>query len=295
MLKEVSGHTKMMGTVGHPIVHSLSPLIHTALGIKYNKDLVYLAYDITADKAGDFAQAMRTLGILGVNITMPNKQAIIPFLDEVDGMAARCGAVNLVKNVNGHLTGYNVDAAGFMIGLEQNGISVTGKRVLLLGAGGAARSLVEEMLDHKVGSICILNRTPEKAEELCAGREAFSFGPMEPERMAQEAAAADLIVNTTSLGMAGTGADYTDFAFLDRAHCPVVEVVYYPLKTTLLLEAEKRGLPIVKGLDMLIYQALLTFEIVNDVKCDFAADYAFVEKLLLDEFDRQEREKAAVR
>ena len=277
MLKEVSGHTKMMGTVGHPI------------GIKYQKDLVYLAYDITADKAGDFAQAMRTLGILGCNITMPNKQAIIPFLDEIDISAGRCGAVNLVRNDGGKLTGYNVDAAGFMIGLEQRGISVEGKRVLLLGAGGAARSIVEEMLDHHVGRICILNRTEAKAQELCGGREGLSFGPMEPERMAAEAERADLIVNTTSLGMTGTGSDYTDFAFLDHTKAAVAEVVYYPLKTTLLLEAEKRGLPIVRGLDMLIYQALLTFEIVNDVKTDFQEDYTFLERLLLEEFDRQEK------
>ena len=90
MLKEISGHTKMMGTVGHPVSHSLSPMIHTALGLRYDRDLVYLAYDITADRVEDFAKAMRTLGILGCNITMPDKEAIIPYLDELDPFAARC-------------------------------------------------------------------------------------------------------------------------------------------------------------------------------------------------------------
>ena len=178
MLKEISGHTKMMGTVGHPVSHSLSPMIHTALGLRYDRDLVYLAYDITADRVEDFAKAMRTLGILGCNITMPDKEAIIPYLDELDPFAARCGAVNLVKNTNGVLKGYNVDAEGFLMGLEAKGLGYEGKCLLVLGAGGAARSIVESALDHNAAHICVLNRSERRAKELCGGWDRMTYGVM---------------------------------------------------------------------------------------------------------------------
>lgn len=287
MLKEISGHTKMMGTVGHPVAHSLSPMIHTALGLRYDRDLVYLAYDITADRVKDFTKAMRTLGILGCNITMPDKEAILPYLDELDPFAARCGAVNLVKNTNGVLKGYNVDAEGFLMGLEAKGLGYRDKKLLVLGAGGAAKSIVESALDHGAAHICVLNRSEKRARELCNGRPSTTYGTMTTERMCREAPGADLIINTTSLGMEESEADYTDFSFLDHTKAAVGEVVYRPLKTKLVQEAEKRGLTAVRGLDMLIYQALRTFEIVNDVQTDPKADYDFLEKLLLDAFAKR--------
>ena len=288
--KEISGHTKLMGTVGHPVEHSLSPLLHTALGVRYHRDVAYLAYDITADKVGEFTRAMRTLGILGCNVTMPDKEAILPYLDELDPFARRCGAVNLVKNTDGHLCGYNVDAEGFRMGLEAKGLEFEGNNILILGAGGAAKSIVELAVDRGAAHICVLNRSVPRAQCLCAGRKRMSCGPMSGQRLAQEAHQADLIVNTTSLGMEGTGEDYREFSFLDQTGAAVAEVVYNPLQTTLLREAQRRGLTVVRGLDMLIYQALLTFTCITGVETDPAADYPYLERLLLDEFHRRSAE-----
>lgn len=272
----------MMGTVGHPVRQSLSPNLQTTLGVMYDEDIVYLAYDITADKIGDFVNAMKTLGIIGCNVTMPCKEAIIPYLDQLDKFAQKCGAVNVVKNDNGELVGYNVDADGFRLALHAHGLDYKDKKVIVIGAGGAAKSIIESAVDNGVAKIWVFNRTVEKAEKLIKGRQQISVHPYDEDALKVIATGADLIVNTTSLGMTGNNSDYKSFDFLDDTKAIIAEVVYHPLKTPLLLEAEKRGLEIVKGIEMLIYQAFLTFEIVTGRQTNFDRDYQTIENMLVE-------------
>ena len=265
---QVKATTKIYGIFGHPVSHSLSPLMHNSAFAALGLDCVYTAFDVHPDDIGRAADAIRALGISGVNVTIPHKQAIIPHLDEVSPDAKHTGAVNTVKNEGGRLTGYNTDVGGFMRDArEELGISPEGTSVLLLGAGGAARAVISAFGMNGAKRIAIANRTPGKAEKL-----AEEFGRFFPDTtiypvdsgdagaMTKELGLTDLLVNSTSGGMEGaSGLEINIGALRDGA--AVYDLVYKPRETKLVKEAKALGHKAVGGLGMLLYQGALSFEI----------------------------------
>ena len=245
---------------GWPIAHSRSPLIHSywlqSLGIAGH-------YDRAAVPPGAFAAFARSIGeegLVGANVTVPHKEAAFAACDELTANAADLGAVNTLWRENGRLCGDNTDVAGFIANLEAQAPAwADGTRsAMVLGAGGAARAIVQGLLAAGVDKITIVNRSPERAQRLAAqfGR-ATSAAPWSA--ISRLLAGADLLVNTTSLGMVGQAALEIDLQPLD-SRAIVADIVYIPLETPLLAAAKARGLRVVEGLGMLLHQAAPGFE-----------------------------------
>lgn len=270
---EIKATTKIYGIFGHPVSHSLSPVMHNSAFSALGLDCVYVAFDVSPEDIGKAAQAVRTLGISGINITIPHKESIIPHLDEIAPDAELTGAVNTVKNQGGKLSGHNTDVGGFLRAVrEELGIEPKGSKVFLAGAGGAARAVMSAFCMNGAEEIYILNRTHDKALRLASGfGERFSKIKIEPVKFddtkAIEAglAQADILVNSTSSGMDGReGLDLP----LDKMKetSAVYDLVYKPRETRLVKEARGLGLKASGGLGMLLYQGALSFEIWTGMK-----------------------------
>lgn len=260
----ISGKTKICGVIGDPIEHTLSPAMHNAAFRKLGLDYVYVPFRVRKEELGKAIEGMRALNIRGLNVTIPHKVAIIPFLDKLDPMAEKIGAVNTLVNNDGVLTGFNTDASGFLQALLERGITAKGKKAIILGAGGAARG-IGFILAEKGAHLVFLNRHLPRAEEL-ARRIAQIFQKkvqalmLNEENLGKVLAGADILVNTTSVGMA-PGRDETPVpARLLRSGLMVYDIVYNPLQTRLLKEAETVGAGTIGGIDMLVWQGALAFE-----------------------------------
>ena len=260
--------TARLGIIGYPIGHSISPIFQQAgldhLGI----DATYEKWEVTPEGVGDFVNGLRAPGSLGINITVPHKQAVIPFLDEVDEWATAAGAVNTIVNHDGRLSGHNTDGPGFLQALSvETGYAPKGTRALILGAGGAARGILLALVRGGVDSLVIANRTLERAETLAQlakdnGVLAEAVPLRNPDESVTEAAAsADLIVNCTTMGMSHGPDEHG--SPLSAAQIPataiVNDVVYNPLLTPILKEAAAAGATALGGLHMLVYQGVLSF------------------------------------
>ncbi len=261
--------TQRLGIIGYPIGHSISPVFQQAgldhLGI----DATYEKWEVTPEGVGEFVAGLRAPGSLGINITVPHKQAVIPFLDEVDEWATTAGAVNTIVNRDGRLTGHNTDGPGFLRALlVETGYSPTGTRALILGAGGAARGILLALARGGVDSLVIANRTLERAETLAqlakdngVPAEAISLRKADAS-VTQAAASANLIVNCTTVGMSHGPDEHG--SPLSAAQIPasaiVNDLVYNPLKTPFLEEATTAGATTLGGLHMLVYQGVLSFQ-----------------------------------
>ncbi len=264
----IKATTQIYGIFGHPVGHSLSPAMHNgafgALGI----DSVYLAFDISPEKIGPAANAVRTLGIKGVNITIPHKESIIPYLDKISPDARLMGAVNTVKNDDGILSGYNTDVGGFLRALEEDvHAKPSGAKVLLLGAGGAARAVLSALCMNGAESVYVANRTHDKALDLSAEfKKQFKDITIEPVALGDEKtikeilSKADILVNSTSAGMGGKEAVELPLESLKKS-AAVYDLVYKPSETRLVTEARRLGHSASGGLSMLLYQGALSFEI----------------------------------
>lgn len=248
----INGHTKIYGILGRPVTHSLSPAMHNAAFRELGINAVYVPFPVT-----DLAQAvvgLRGLAIGGASVTIPFKEEIIPLLDELDPQAARMGAVNTVVNRKGRLIGHNTDWLGAVTALKAQ-TAITGEHVLLLGAGGAARAIAFGILEQG-GRVTITDLDAPRAEALAKemALEAIPLDALEP-------CPATILINATPVGMA------PDFhglpiepELLSRFQL-VMDIVYRPLLTRLLREAQARGARIIDGLQMLIHQATAQFEL----------------------------------
>jgi shikimate dehydrogenase len=204
----------------------------------------------------------------GVNVTIPHKESVIPHLDELSSEARAIGAVNTVVNDSGKLTGHNTDAPGFLCGLDEAGIPYTGKRVVLLGAGGAAKGIAYA-LKQEGAQVAVYNRTPERAKELC---EAFGLTFLSWGLLEHAIKSCDLLVNTTSVGLQDPQNSPLPAGLLPRGGV-VVDIVYNPPVTKLMQDAQKAGLKTLGGLPMLVWQGALAFEMWTNVKADIAVMY----------------------
>jgi len=256
----VTGSSTVYGIFGDPVAHSLSPLMHNAAFDHYAIDAVYVPFHVTADTLGSAVASLKALDIKGVNITIPHKEAIIPLLDQVDPLAKQIGAVNTVVNNNGRLLGYNTDSSGFMRAATSDlGFSPQGKKVLLLGAGGACRAAVQALLAAEVEQIAVANRNLHRAADLIntvatnTTKQQLVAVSYQSAEFLSTVATADLLVNTTSVGLHGESLNFLPLENI-KGSALIFDMVYSKAGTALVQAARLRGLPSVDGLSLLAAQ-----------------------------------------
>lgn len=269
----ISGRTGICGIIGDPIEHTMSPVMHNAAFRELGLDYVYVPFRVKQEELGKAIEGMRALNITGLNVTIPHKVAVIQFLDELDQLADKIGAINTIVNDNGVLRGYNTDATGFLQALRERGIEPKGKRVVILGAGGASRA-ISFILAERGSSLVILNRTWDKAK-MCAGRISEIFQSeataleLDRENLTTALGKADILVNATSVGMSPDIDETPVTSNLLKPSLVVFDIVYNPTKTRLQREAEVAGATVISGLDMLVWQGVLAFEKWTGLKAPF--------------------------
>ena len=266
----ISGTTTVCGIVGDPIQHSLSPAMQNAAFDHAGLDFVYVAWRLPRGAARSGADAMKALGIRGLNVTVPHKVDILPYLDSVDPRASRIGAVNTIVNDGGQLLGCNTDAVGFGQGIEAHGIHVQGLEVVVLGAGGAARAVVFWLLDSGA-RVTILNRDVERAASLAHDAALLVGGPVVHDALTDASLEshvprAALLVNTTSVGMHPLENVTPCPRRLLRRDLAVCDIVYTPRETELLRDAALCGAVTVDGVEMLVRQGANAFELWTGIR-----------------------------
>ena len=260
----ISGKTKVCGIIGDPIEHTMSPVMHNAAFRKLGLDYVYLPFHVRQEELGKAIDGMRALNIRGLNVTIPHKVSIIPLLDKLDSLAEKIGAINTIVNEDSVLTGYNTDATGFLQALLERRVRPEGKKVVILGAGGASRA-ISFILTERGANLFVLNRQLARAEDL-AGRIAQVFSKnvsaqeLNEENLKMALARADILINATSVGMVPDVAQTPVPAELLKSGLIVFDIVYNPIQTRLLKEAEAVGAKTIDGLEMLVWQGALAFE-----------------------------------
>ena len=260
MQLEISARSSLCLIIGDPVSHSLSPAMHNAAYAAGRLPFVMTGAHVRAEGLTDAIKGMRALGIRGLAVTMPHKVAIMELLDAVDPIAATIGAVNTVVNENGKLTGYNTDWLGILRPLERR-TSLKGKRVALLGAGGAAQAALYAC-STQGASVAIFNRSLDKAESI-ATRFGASVHSLEN---TEELSAFDVIINTTSVGMApDIDASPIPQSALSRNQI-IFETIYAPITTTLLTMSERVGATTISGDEMFLEQGVAQFQLHTGVK-----------------------------
>ncbi|QKS70831.1 shikimate dehydrogenase [Paenalkalicoccus suaedae] len=254
---------QVFGVLGHPIEHSLSPIMHEAIYKEMQLDATYIPFLVEPAYLSDAIAGIRGLGLSGVNVTLPHKINVIPFLDELDEKAAVIGAVNTIvhdKTAN-KLIGFNTDGDGYVESLlPMLTKPLTESRVLIIGSGGAARGVAVTLAMRGVSHMMIVNRTPQKAQELAQVCSKWSDSVGSGLEKAQSKLTAfDVIINTTSLGMKPYESEMPMSLEALSQTTVVSDLIYTPSKTRFLLEAEKRGATIHNGLGMFINQGALAF------------------------------------
>lgn len=249
-----AGTTRVAAVIGDPVRHSLSPVIHNAAFEAAGLDWVFVAFEVPAGGGAAAVAAMRALGLGGLAVTMPHKSDVARAVDRLTPVASRLGAVNTVAWSGDELVGDSTDGAGFLDALRADeGFDPAGRRCLVVGAGGAARAVILALAEAGAAEVVVANRTRSRAEAAVAVAPGVArLGTPDA------AAAADLVVNATPLGMGGDQTLPVDPARLGPGQV-VVDLVYHPLVTPLLVAARARGAVAVGGLGMLIHQAAHQF------------------------------------
>jgi len=252
----IDARTKVVGLLGHPVEHSLSPAMQNAAFAEMGLNYCYVCLPVRPEMLGRAVAGLRALSFAGANVTVPHKEAVMPLLDELDGEASFIGAVNTVVNRDGRLSGYNTDGRGFMKSLEEEGISVDGERILVVGSGGAARAICY-YLSEKAAEVRLFDVDYAKAGKLALdlasrGRNVRAINQLEG---LEEAA---IVINATPLGLKESDPLPFDVRGL-RTGQTVVDLIYR--ETSLLREAAKQGLRGLSGLGMLLWQGVLASEL----------------------------------
>ncbi len=270
MEKRITGHTELIGLMAYPIRHSSSPAMHNAAFAKLGLDYAYLAFEVDNDSLEGAVQGLRSLKLVGSNVSMPNKTVVHKYLDKLSPAAEMCGAVNTIVNEDGVLTGHITDGTGYMMSLKDNGVDVIGKKMTIVGAGGAATAIEIQAALDGVTEISIFNRKDEfwaNAEETVrkinekTNCKAQLFDLADLDKLKEEIASSYLFTNATGMGMKPLeGQTYIpDKSFL-RPDLIVSDVVYYPRETELLRMAKEVGCKTMNGLGMMLFQGAAAFK-----------------------------------
>ncbi|XEC96773.1 shikimate dehydrogenase [Paenibacillus tarimensis] len=258
----VDSHTVLYGVIGDPIRHSKSPVMMNRAFRETGINGVYCAFHIRQDQLGEFAAGVRVMGIRGINVTIPHKLDIMKYMDELDASAEAIGAVNTIVNDDGRLTGYNTDGIGYVRSLKEEAESdLSGKRIVLLGAGGASRGILYALTKERPERITLTNRTLERAQSLASDfRQYAEVAAVSNDQLEKVCSEADIVINTTSVGMFPHVEDVpVDVSWL-RPDAVASDLIYNPLTTKFLRQAQERGCRIHGGLGMFIYQGAYAFE-----------------------------------
>ncbi len=269
----VTGSTKIIGLIGNPVKHTISPQLHNTISKKLGLDIIYLPFKVDQDKLEDAVKGLRAINVIGFNVTMPYKREIMKYIDDNIRETFLMGAINTVKNINGRFYGYNTDGEGFMRAFKQEtNADFKNKKVTLIGAGGVARSIAVKIAQEGASKINIMNRTTEKASEIAEIvngniKEIVQVYNNQKDKSFNLAfSESEIIINTTSVGM---HPDENKSPICDDYFVKgqiVYDVIYNPKKTNLLINAENKGCITANGLSMLFYQGIYAYEILTGVK-----------------------------
>lgn len=262
---------KLYAVIGEPIAHSMSPQMHNDLFQHYNLDAHYQPLLVKKENLRDAVVGLKAIGISGFNVTIPHKTEILPFLDEVDPLAEKIGAVNTVVNQGGKFIGYNTDGLGFMAGLSSLVPDVSAQNVLMIGAGGAAKAIYYTLAKTGIQSLDICNRTVQKAIDLIlncpfkANSNALSIQEAENQLYQY-----DIIIQTTNIGMSTLSGQLPLSLEGLKKRSIVIDIIYNPLETQLLKVAKEKEAVTQNGIEMFVHQGAIAFQywtgIMPDVK-----------------------------
>lgn len=264
MRVEYENGTGLLAVIGDPIAHSLSPLLQNTMIKALERNDLYLAFRVEKGGLPEFLSASETLGIDGFNLTMPHKEDILPFLDDLTPEARRSSSVNTVRRRNGKLEGHCTDGLGFRRSLLDLGLDFPEKTVTILGAGGAAKAIAITAADSGAKQVYVLNRTLARAEALCEGEARMRALPLSAaETVLPET---DILINTTPMGMEGVDGA-AEFPFLPalKPGAAAMDCIYAPPVTPFLAAAKGLGHPTANGLGMLIYQAVYAYAFFREL------------------------------
>jgi shikimate dehydrogenase len=261
----ISGKTLVCAVIGDPIEHSLSPAIQNAAFDALGLDFVYTAFKVKPSEVANAIAGVRAFGIVGLNVTMPHKETVIAHLDKIDETAKFLNSVNTIQNKNGKLYGYSTDGIGAFKALKENGVDPHGKRVLMLGAGAAARAIAYTLI-QETDELVVLNRTVSEAKELAEtlkrrfGKKVVADS-IKPDIIKEHMCDSQILLNTTSVGMKPNLSQSLIAPSILKSELIVMDVVYNPVETKLAVDAKAAGAKVISGIEMLIYQGAASFEI----------------------------------
>lgn len=261
---KIDGETAVYCIFGYPVKHSKSPLFQTAAFEYLGINAVYIPFQVKPENLQKAIESVRVLDIKGLNITIPFKEEAVSYVDEVSEEVKIIGALNTIKNIDGYLVGYNTDWYGFIEGLKEIQRDIEGKKVLVIGAGGASKAVVYGLLKHNVDKLYLSNRTVQRAVDILRNFERFYrvanqiIVPIELSQISEVLDEVDIIVNTTSVGLKDSDYPLFDYSRLNPKHT-VVDIIYR--KTKLLEKAQEIGCRHQDGYPMLLYQGARSFEI----------------------------------
>ena len=264
-MTKINGQTRIVGVIGDPVQHSRSPQMHNAAIVERKLDYVYVPFHVRSGELQEAIEGFKALNVLGVNVTIPHKQTVMPILDDVSHEATLIGAANTLIFCDGRVSGDNTDAQGFLRAMTEEGIDIpVGGSAVVLGAGGAARAVVVALALSGLGLITVANRTGWKAiqfeKDLATISETeISAVDLASNQLNSAIRSADLLVNTTSVGMQETDQLLIDPDALNPGTI-VYEIVYTPPETPLLRVAREKGCQTIGGIGMLVHQGAIAFE-----------------------------------
>lgn len=271
MAERITGHTELIGLIATPIRHSSSPKMHNEAFAKLGLDYAYLAFEVGEEQLEDTIKGFRAMNVRGSNVSMPNKTIVHKYLDEVSEAAKLCGAVNTIVNENGVLTGHITDGVGYMMSLKDANIDVIGKKMTIVGAGGAATAIQIQAALDGVAEISIFNRRDEfyeRAEQTVrdinekTNCKATLYELEDLDKLKEEIADSYLFTNATGMGMKPLeGQTYIPDASFLRPDLIVSDVVYSPKETALLKMAKEVGCKTLNGLGMMLFQGAAAFKL----------------------------------
>lgn len=266
-MQDIDGYTRTCGLIGNPVEHTLSPVIHNTLAQLVGQNLCYVPFHVEPGRLDAAVQGAYALNVLGLNVTVPYKSEVLPFLQGIDPLAERIGAVNTLVRVEGGYKGFNTDMPGLYRAMCADGVRIEGEKVLILGAGGVARAVAMLLAEKRAEEVILLNRTVEKAQRIADEVNAYAGHGVA--RAMENAAYGELpegekylVIQATSVGMHPHDDEVviSDDAFYERVHTGY-DLIFNPARTCFMKMVEKHGGKAFNGAKMLLYQGVIAFEL----------------------------------